>query len=967
MSRSKSKRGKGNGQPVQQTQSPPISSSPPTRVTKQPAWQKNKKKNKSRGPQHSNVPNNGGLKSKPPQAVSHNRPHAPNNGGVKSKPPQAASNHSITNDRQPKQSLNSSRVNVQKPAKSKPTQLQRARPPEEEIVDVAECEFEYAHKDATHDQPQLQSQSSLRSPPSSPPRVPVLKKTAPESGNNWHQTRETSSPDIYSESEMECIPLSPPHMDVDFERTSPVSDNDPPQSTHELSASKSKARSRSQFVSPSGSERNSSLPSPASLERVAGRAEVTSVSRPNHVRQARGTSESESISQSQFVSPSGSERNCSLPSPESLERAVGRKEIMPSSRRDHRQQTRGTSESESITESRSVSRSQSRREISLPSPPSLASPERVVDHEKVTPVSRTDYEQQAHESISYNDHDSELSSEVLANSGREQVLSSPSLFTTRVRKRSRPSAHGSRRKAVQIPVPSTPESRHDHEPVITIPLRIFKIVCGALVSLAEEGLSAQDMGIQPELLTQIRIQPHRKAREAEPAAYPAGISSEIGEETPSKAGSVFELYGSSQADADSGSGSESESQSESGLESESESESLAPTTEEALPSSPPLPLVPPRAVPRVPAPSLPPLRWLSRFDKPRPSRRSSLRPTVWASRLRAKCYIRCGEKFIMIDGNKFPWLFAEFPPAAHANPGWMFPDNPDDPNFEPLEDDCDQELPKSKRRRLISGNSPGSEVSSEPDESIEPESEVPEVGGSLEPEPSNPEEWSEPETSDPQEQSERQKLLEDGHGLDLEPFLDDMRSPEPEPVPELEKPSDSARSSDPESEPRTPTPIQDDSLVRRSRQITKRIEDEIERDKEENPTHWRSSNIKQYRRMEEIMVRVEAECMKEMTKKKAEAELKKKDLERKKRDKQQRDIAQKEKKEKEKKEMEEKKKKKERAAKEAQKKKEELKRKKEEVKRQKEVLKREKEVLELERQFQEAKNRLEALKEAAEK
>ncbi|KAJ5429342.1 hypothetical protein N7491_006358 [Penicillium cf. griseofulvum] len=561
MSRSKSKRQKGNGQPVKQTQSPPTSSSPSSRVTK-PDWCKNKKKNKKRPPRHYNVPNNGGLQSNLPQAGS--------------------PNHSITKDERSKPCVNSSRIKIQEPGESKPTQLQCVRAPKVKVIYESESEFEFefefAYKDPAHAQAPLQSQL---------------------------QSQSTS-----------------------------------------------------------------------------------------------------------------------------LERVVGREEATPASCPGHRQQSRGTSESESTSESQSVFSSESRREISLPSPPS---PERIVDHEEVTPASLTDYEQQTHESILWDiDNEYELSSEVGSGLAREPFLSSPSPYTSALPKRSRPSAHDSRRKAVQAPVPSTPESLHEFEPGPSTSLEFVQDMCALFVRYAESGLFTQGN----------RIQPFRKVRGARPAAWPRGLSAEIGLETPSKAGSEIELFEPSQAD----------------VESESESQSEA-------------------------------------------------------------------------------------------------------------EDDSDDELPTAKRPRYgLSVDSP------EPNESTEPGSSNP---GHL----SNSE-----QTPDLHESAEREQSSGDELGLDLEPDLDLIASSELELVPELESPS-AVASSDPEGKQlRTPTSIRDELPTRLVRQLNKKIEEAVSRDKEENPSHWGGLWMKEYARGGEIKERVEAEYRQDMIRKKEE-EAKRKRIEKVDRDK----------------------------------------------------------------------------------
>jgi hypothetical protein len=191
----------------------------------------------------------------------------------------------------------------------------------------------------------------------------------------------------------------------------------------------------------------------------------------------------------------------------------------------------------------------------------------------------------------------------------------------------------------------------------------------------------------------------------------------------------------------------------------------------------------------------------------------------------------------------------------------------------------------------LSGNS------SESDESTESE-ESPELLSSQKPGSSNPEQFSEPEeTPDPHELSERELSSENVSGVNLGPDLDLIASSDPEPVPDLESPSDLARSSAPGSEQtRTPTSFRDELPTGLVRQLNKKIEDAIARDKKENPRHWGGLWMKEHARGEGIMKRVEEEYRQDLIRKKEE------EAERKRIEKVQRD---KRKKERERKRMEE--------------------------------------------------------------
>lgn len=222
----------------------------------------------------------------------------------------------------------------------------------------------------------------------------------------------------------------------------------------------------------------------------------------------------------------------------------------------------------------------------------------------------------------------------------------------------------------------------------------------------------------------------------------------------------------------------------------------------------------------------------------------------------------------MIDGKRFPRVFAEIPPGGHENIEFIFPDNPDDdPDFyDPDSDDPDSELPEAKRRRVeLSANSP------------HPEGLTQREGSSSEAQEAlNAEQSSVPES-------------EPGQLLDLESSLDLATWPNPELLPNLERPSDPERqsapgpvpeleiSSDPErpSKPETEsphTPIRNELPVWQIRQLNKQIDKAVETDKEQNPQRWGGSWMKEYERGRQIKEQIEAAYEQEMVKKKEKME-----------------------------------------------------------------------------------------------
>ena len=222
----------------------------------------------------------------------------------------------------------------------------------------------------------------------------------------------------------------------------------------------------------------------------------------------------------------------------------------------------------------------------------------------------------------------------------------------------------------------------------------------------------------------------------------------------------------------------------------------------------------------------------------------------------------------MIDGKKFPRVFAEIPAGGHENIEFIFPDNSDDdPDFyDPDSDDPDSELPEAKRRRVeLSANSP------HPEELAQREGSPSEAQ-----EPSNSEQSSVPE-------SEPEQFLDLESSLDLAtwsnpgplPNLERPSDPEipsaPEPVPGLEISSDPERPLDPEIE--SPhAPIRNELPVWQIRKLNKQIDKAVEMDKEQNPQHWGGSWMKEYERGRQIKEQIEAAYEQEMAKKKEEME-----------------------------------------------------------------------------------------------
>ncbi|KAJ5957664.1 hypothetical protein N7501_011943 [Penicillium viridicatum] len=210
---------------------------------------------------------------------------------------------------------------------------------------------------------------------------------------------------------------------------------------------------------------------------------------------------------------------------------------------------------------------------------------------------------------------------------------------------------------------------------------------------------------------------------------------------------------------------------------------------------------------------------------------------------------------LMIDGKKSPRVFAEIPPGGHEDIEFIFPENPDDdPNFY----DPDSELPEAKRRRVeFPANSP------HPEQLAQREGSPPEAQ-----EVSNPEQSSVPES-------------EPSQFLDLESSLDLATWSNPEPLPNLERPSapesvpgleicsDPGRPSDPEMEsPHAPIrnelPIKEQIEATYEQDMVKKKE-EMERDKRKS--HERNRKLKEGREkakraMEERKIREDSETQK---------------------------------------------------------------------------------------------------------
>ncbi|KAJ5827522.1 hypothetical protein N7447_004285 [Penicillium robsamsonii] len=565
-------------------------------------------------------------------------------------------------------------------------------------------------------------------------------------------------------------------------------------------------------ASPSG-------PSRSLLQMVVGLKDVT----PDSDRENGEATDETALSDEE----SESEREHDPDSPGSpRQKIVNLERPLPLSGHDNQHKSRGTSLSNSIAQSQSVSISQSGLGLVLPSP---ASSERVRGRKQATPASHPDYGQKTRQLLTSDiDTDSEPPSEAGPDSGPEpsspSSLPSPSLLKCRLKalKRKRSNIHNSsRHKAVPLPAPPSPESLHEDDTEPMLP-----------TEPTWSTLSPLDRPTYPEpTIPNFRILHWRGACELkrQPSPSSSQLDLVIGPESPSKSIPASEFLPQ---------------------DSEFEYRDPSPTLSMTPASSPPVPPSVPQIVPRDITPSPPPQRWLLRLQWK--GQKSSSRPTIWASRLRAKCYIKGGGAPLMVDGNKYPHLFAEFPPAAHNNPEWMFPDaSDDDREFEPQEDG-NLELPTAKRPRL--GLS----------ENLTEREESPEARSSGLGQLAASAHGSERLQSSESEQSPEVGSFPESE-LDLAPLLDLVTSSGSNELPELE------RSSDAESEqPRTPPSIRDELSIGRVRQLNKRIEEAIKRDKKDHPKHWGGSWMKEYVRGGLIKERVEVEYREKMMREKEE-------------------------------------------------------------------------------------------------
>ncbi|KAJ5419671.1 uncharacterized protein N7487_003221 [Penicillium crustosum] len=633
-------------------------------------------------------------------------------------------------------------------------------------------------------------------------------------------------------------PPSSPQRVLSLKRTVPVSDREYGNQTREVSSSldeDSESERRRCPTSPS-------YPSSSPLQMVVSPKSPTAVSDYGYGNETTEVSSSDEDSESgkgrELVSPSRS-----LPS--SLQRAVGLANSMPLPNHDRRNTFCVASSSSSLSESQLVFTSESEGESALPSPasPTLPKlPERVMSH-KTTIASHPDYGQQTRESsTSDTDDESETASEAGLSSELELSLSSPSpceISKMKTLKRNRSNAHhASHRKAVPFPLPSSPEPLPEVESGPMLPSECDWSILSSLDRLINSEPAIQNF----------RSEHWRKACGKKRRSFPTSsrLNSEIGLETPSKSVAETEWQPT-----------------ESGTESRYPSPTQATITPASSPPVPPAVLrVRSQAVP----PFLPPQRWLPRLE--RPNQESSLIPTVWASRLRYRRDINPPDVPLMIDGKRFPRLFAEIPPGGHENIEFIFPDNPDDdPDFHDSEsDDPDSELPEAKRRRTeLSANLP------HPEELTQREGSHPDAQ-----EASNPEQSPVPE-------SEPEQFLDLVSFFDLAtwsnpqslPNIESPADPEissaPEPVPELEISSNPERPSDPEIE-NPLAPIRNKLQVWQIRQLDKQIDKAVEMDKEQNPQHWGGSWMKEYERGGQIKVQIEAAYEQDMKKKKEEME-----------------------------------------------------------------------------------------------
>ncbi|KAJ5494585.1 hypothetical protein N7463_010672 [Penicillium fimorum] len=800
MSKSKSKRRNRNANQVKQIQSPPASLSPSSRVTKsgQPNNNRNKNSNSNnhRNNHRKNSSNNNSNKAK---KLQHSEVFKKN--GLNSESSQAGhSNCPLTNDKLPKPSFKNPQVKVQEPAESTLPPLQRAYTPKvkKAYEYVSESEFEFEYKNPTQAHAPLQSQSSFRPLPLSPPTTVGPKWARQISEHHGRKNHESPTLGLGFETGREPASLSGSTRSFP-QRVVDESDCEEGEATDETSSSDEESES----------ERENDPVSPR--QSVVGFEKPTPLSGHGSQHKSRRTLLSNSIAQSQSVSISQSGLGSVLPSPASSERAMSRKEATLASYPDYGQRTRQLLTSDIDTDSE---------------PPSEAGPDS--GPEPSSPSSS----------------------------------SSPSLFRCRLKalKRKRSNIHNSsRHKAVPRPARSSPEGLREDDTEPMLP-----------TEPTWSTLSPLDRPTSPEPTIQnFRTLHWRDACELKrpPSPSSSQLDLVIGPESPSKSIPASEFLPQ---------------------DSEFEYRDPSPIPSMTPVSSPPVPPAVPQVVPRDITPS-PPQRWLLRLQWK--GQKSSLRQTIWASRLRAKCYIKGGGSPLMIDGNKYPHLFTEFPPAAHNNPEWLFPDaSDDDREFESQDARFNLELPTAKRPRLgLSGNL------TEREESLERE-ELSEAGsldlGQLSESPHRPERLQSSESEQPSELEESPEVgtLPESE-LDLAPLLDLVTSSGPDRMSELER-SSGAKS----EQPRTPTFIRDELSTGQVRQLNKQIEEAIKRDKNDHPRHWGGSWMKEYVRGGLIKERVEVEYREKIMREKE------KDAKKREREKQERD---KKKKEKERKRIEE--------------------------------------------------------------
>ncbi|KAJ5383210.1 hypothetical protein N7517_001121 [Penicillium concentricum] len=840
----KSKLRNQNTNPFNQTQSPPpASSSPSSRVTKSGQHNNNKNKNHS----SNNHSNNHGSNSNNYNYSNYSK--TKNNNGRNS----SNNNNQRGNGKNNRNNSNSNKTN-----KPQPLEVLKKLGLNSESPQAGP-----SNRPLTNDQrtkpsfktPQVKVQEQAKSkPPLQRAHTPRVKKSYEHvSGFGFESKNKDPAQGqapLQSQSSFQSLPPSPPTT-VAPQRVRPGSEHHR-NKTRESPNQGLGLETGRKPASPSRSY-------PSLPQNVVGLKNVTPDSDRDDGEITDDTSSLDEESESRRTHDPVSSRQS----------VVNLEEPTPVSGHDSQHKSRGASLSNSISQSQSFTISQSGPGSILPSP---ASSERTLGRKEATPASRPDYEQKTRRLLTSDiDTDSEPPSEAGPDSGPEPSSPSfspcPSRFKWKMRralKRKRSNTHSSsRRKAVPLPArPSLVTLREiDTEPILP-------------TEPTWSTLSPLHRPTCAEPARQNFRSLHRRGAcdsKQPPSPSSSQLDSMIGPESPSKSIAPSEFLPQ---------------------ESESESRDPSPTPSMTPASSPPAPLSIPRVVVRDITPSPPPQCWIPRLQwKNQKNQKSSLKPTAWTSRLRPKSYIRGGGTPLMIDGNKHPHLFAEFPPEAHNNPEWRFPDATDDDrefesadedsHIESTDDDSDIELPTTKRPRLgLSTNLTGQEESPERGESSEPGSSDPgqfsESGHEPELLQSSASEqlldaeklWVPEQTLEPEHEpkrlqsSEREQLPE--HEQSAEP------DPLPDPLPEL------GRSSDFDSEqPRTPTSIRDELPIRRLRRLDKQIDEAVVIDKEENPTFWGGSWMKEYTRGRLIKERVEMEYREKIMREKEEDEQRK--------------------------------------------------------------------------------------------